>query len=777
MCPNDGYVIIRRSEHLCGNLCKTTMAGSKKGILYALIRNYSPHAAAIFMNRVAKLSARWLANRGFSIGIDDVTPGNQLIMQKVDMLKNAYVSCEENIMKWKKGQLEASPGMTEEEYLESILNGTLSKIREALADRCFEELDRLNNAPLIMSTCGSKGSPNNISQMVASVGQQTLNNSRIPNGFENRALPQFEKHSRRPLAKGFVENSFYSGLTGTEFFFHTMTGREGLIDTAVKTADTGYMQRRLIKTLEDICVGYDKTVRTAEGRVVQFIYGDDGLDPSMMADGINPVVFSDVWHHVCAQYPSRLDDPMINSEEMIRLVKKSKHHFGKNWSKIFFNKLVNFVKRKADDLQSTIKSLQIVNKTKNDHKTNNMLSSSQLEIQLHQFGLKITKKQYTQFLQQCQRHYQCAKMDPCTAVGALAAQSLGEPTTQMTLKTFHFAGLASMNITMGVPRIKEIINATAKISTPIIKTPLEESVEKNLTAVRIVKGRIGKTILSDVTSYISTIYSATKDCCLKIKLNLDCINRLQLPITPHSVCASIISNKQCKKFLKKDRTTLHSSVHTKGNDTVIVLPSEGKNNKNSLLFSMQLLNNILPDVVVCGLEDTTRAVIQKKQTGEGYELMVEGTNLLGVIGIPGVKGTEVISNHIKDVAKYLGIEAARKCIMTEMSHTFGEHGLTVDYRHIALLGDVMTFHGQVLGSTLHGVEKMKESVLMLGSFEKTTEHLCDAAMRGTLDTISGVSDSIIMGLPMQVGTGRFDILYNAKDETKKTQNLRPLLLG
>lgn len=116
----------------------------------------------------------------------------------------------------------------------------------------------------------------------ACVGQQVINGNRIPDGFEDRALPLFEKHSKAPAAKGFVANSFYSGLTPPEFFFHTMAGREGLVDTAVKTADTGYMQRRLVKSLEDLCVKYDMTVRNASGDMLQCLYGSDGLDPACM---------------------------------------------------------------------------------------------------------------------------------------------------------------------------------------------------------------------------------------------------------------------------------------------------------------------------------------------------------------------------------------------------------------------------------------------------------------------------------------------------------------
>lgn len=151
--------------------------------------------------------------------------------------------------------------------------------------------------------------------MIACVGQQAISGKRVPNGFENRSLPHFERHSRSPAAKGFVGNSFYSGLTPTEFFFHTMGGREGLVDTAVKTAETGYMQRRLVKSLEDLCLQYDNTVRNSNGDIVQFSFGGDGLDPTYMEGNGCPVELKRVLENITAIYPCR-HEPNLTCEEV-----------------------------------------------------------------------------------------------------------------------------------------------------------------------------------------------------------------------------------------------------------------------------------------------------------------------------------------------------------------------------------------------------------------------------------------------------------------------------
>lgn len=247
MSPNDGYLVIINSEIMCGVFDKNTVGDGKKNSVFGVIlRDYGSDEAAIAMNRLAKLCARWLANIGFSLGINDVIPGPRLSAQKNDIINKAYDVCQGYIDDARKGILKNAPGSDQEGTLEIIVSGELSGVRAACGEICMAELSR-HNSPLIMATCGSKGSKINVSQMVAVVGQQIIAGSRVPDGFQDRFLPHFKKKAREPPAKGFVRNSFFSGLTPTEFLAHAISGREGLVDTAVKTAETGYMARRLMK--------------------------------------------------------------------------------------------------------------------------------------------------------------------------------------------------------------------------------------------------------------------------------------------------------------------------------------------------------------------------------------------------------------------------------------------------------------------------------------------------------------------------------------------------
>lgn len=192
MSQNDGFVIIRGSQILSGVMDKSVLGdGKKHSVFYTILRDYGPQEAANAMNRMAKLCARFLGNRGFSIGINDVTPADDLKQKKEELVEIAYRKCDELITLFNKGELETQPGCNEEQTLEAKIGGLLSKVREEVGDVCINELDNWN-APLIMATCGSKGSTLNVSQMVAVVGQQIISGNRVPDGFQDRSLPHFK---------------------------------------------------------------------------------------------------------------------------------------------------------------------------------------------------------------------------------------------------------------------------------------------------------------------------------------------------------------------------------------------------------------------------------------------------------------------------------------------------------------------------------------------------------------------------------------------------------
>ncbi len=297
MNEDDAWLVIRNSEVMCGVMDKATVGdGKKDSIFYVTMRDFGPDYAVQAMNRLSKLSAKWLTNQGFSIGISDVYPGEDLVNRKKKLIDDAYAKCDGLIEDFTHKRLRRDPGCDEEQTLENKSTGILNAVRQEAGAICLEQLSRWNS-PSIMARCGSKGSNINVAQMVAAVGQQSIGNKRVSDGFQDRTLPHFPKASRQPGAKGFVQNSFFSGLSPTEFLFHAMSGREGLVDTAVKTAETGYMSRRLMKSLEDLSARYDNTVRNSSSGIVQFQYGDDKLDPADMEAKAKPVQFERTFTH------------------------------------------------------------------------------------------------------------------------------------------------------------------------------------------------------------------------------------------------------------------------------------------------------------------------------------------------------------------------------------------------------------------------------------------------------------------------------------------------
>ncbi|VDN04831.1 unnamed protein product [Thelazia callipaeda] len=764
-CVKDSYVIIRNSVLICGVLDKALLgSGSKTNIFYILLRDFGENAAIDAMWRLARIAPVFLSNRGFSIGIGDVRPGDSLLKEKAELLRRGYKVCDEYIQSLKEGRLKAQPGCTEHETLEALILKELSAIRDHAGQACLRNLSR-HNAPLTMAVCGSKGSFINISQMIACVGQQAISGHRPPDGFEDRSLPHFERRQKTPAAKGFVENSFYSGLTPTEFFFHTMGGREGLVDTAVKTAETGYMQRRLVKCLEDLCVNYDGTVRSSVGDIVEFTFGEDGLDPALMESKDGGVVdFKHVLEHIRNTVPHVIEQKELETEELQNLVMDAidlninkKNLMFREQLQSFINEYIKKTEKYYKLSKRCTKHERLASKSQCKNCTNqNFFRQTQIKCHC------LSHEQALAFVELCAKKLKRAICEPGTAVGAIAATSIGEPSTQMTLKTFHFAGVASMNITQGVPRIKEIINGVKLISTPIITAALTNDKDEDLA--RKVKARIEKTMLGEICDYIEEVY-LPDDCFILLKVNAKRVRLLQLEITmssiAHSICAS-----------KLPVPVKISQIRILGKSIMTIRPPEVA--KCSKMMAVQYLKYNIDNVIVKGLPNVKRCVIHAdEKKGDSYKLIVEGTDYRDVMATVGVDGCRTYFNNALTVAEVLGIEAARSSIISEILATMASHGIDLDRRHVMLLADLMTYRGEVLGITRNGLVKMKESVLLLASFEKTADHLFEAAFFSQEDKIIGVSECIILGTPMTIGTGLFKLLYD-HPRKPKVDKLTPI---
>lgn len=278
-CENDAYVVIRNGELVKGTIDAAAVGAFKGKITDRVMKEYGPSAAAKFMDSMTQLAIRGIMLKGFSFGIDDEDIPKDAADQIQDVIDIAKANVDKLIEAYQAGELEPLPGRTLDETLEMRIMQTLGKARDNTGSIAGRYLG-LDNSGVVMAVSGARGSMLNLTQMAACVGQQSVRGERIHRGYEGRTLPHFGSGDLGSKAHGFVHSSYKKGLTPTEFFFHAIGGREGLVDTAIRTSQSGYLQRRLINALQDLEVNYDGTVKETRGIIVQFNYGEDGVDAS-----------------------------------------------------------------------------------------------------------------------------------------------------------------------------------------------------------------------------------------------------------------------------------------------------------------------------------------------------------------------------------------------------------------------------------------------------------------------------------------------------------------
>ena len=351
-------------------------------------------------------------------------------------------------------------------------------------------------------------------------------------------------------------------------------------------------------------------------------------------------------------------------------------------------------------------------------------------------GIAIPEDKVRQILETSSKKYEEHKMDANESAGILAAQSIGEPGTQMTMRTFHYAGVAEINVTLGLPRLIEIVDARRVPSTPMMEVHIEAKYMGNVDVVRKVASKIEKTTLLDIADIETDITN------MKVIIHPEPVKMEQKDITL----------EQIKERLSKDRR-LRGLVEIVGDE--IVIASDEPSFKK-----LQAVVQATRDAVIQGLDGIERAILRKQ--GNEYVVYTAGSNLKDVLSEDKVDRTRTTTNSIQEIYDVLGVEAARNSIIHEASRTLEEQGLTVDIRHIMLVADLMTNDGDVKAIGRHGISGRKSSVLARAAFEITATHLLHAALTGETDHLDGVAENIIVGQPVTLGTGAVNLVYTPK---------------
>lgn len=683
-------VVIKNGELLSGVIDKASIGAEEPdSVLHRIVKDYGNDVARKFLDSILIMLKTYITYRGFSYGYSDLWLDDKTKDEIRGVIQKAYDKVYEFIQQYKDGSLPLTRGLAPEDALELYVVNELSRARDRAgktADRAFPD----DNSGVIMASTGARGSTLNIGQMTAALGQQSIRGRRIYKGYRNRALPHFKTNDTNPDAKGFVKSNYRDGLNPLEFFFHAMGGREGLVDTAVRTQQSGYMQRRLINALEHLKIEYDQTVRDPHGNIIQYLYGEDGIDPA-----------------------------------------KSDHGEAVNISRLLGNEIAVVDGRKASphDIKTIVaKYAAYLNpKIQND-----------LQIALSENNL--SREEIDGILKKTLDLIGKAMADPGEAAGVVTAQSIGEPGTQMTLRTFHFAGVKERNVTLGLPRLIELVDARKKPVTPTMDIYLDKEY------------RITREKALEVAREI--IYTRVSD--LIEKTDVDYGGVLSFQIAENKLAERGCDLQDVYQVLKGSKKKYEISMNDKKSLIKLAIPDEP--DAQTLLA----LKNKLLNTRVKGVADIERVTIVKQE--EEWVIQTAGSNLAKVVAINGVDTSRVTTNNVYEIWQTLGIEAARTALVKEITNTLEEQGLEVDIRHILLVADLMTSKGYLQQIGRHGIAGTKTSVLARAAFEITVPTIAKASLEGQVETLRGVTENVIVGATVPVGTGMVDLYMQVKEK-------------
>ncbi|KAK0540774.1 hypothetical protein OC835_000481 [Tilletia horrida] len=485
-------VLFVDGELLCGVLDKSQFGNSAYGFVHSVYEIYGAEYAGKLLSILSRLFTKFLQHRAFTCRMDDLMlseKGDKLRRKRLEVaaesgrkaaLRNVGLG---DITDLFSADTEAKLKIRMEEVLRD--DAKLAVLDADMMSACNELTNSVNsiipeylhklfprNNMQMMTVSGAKGSPVNVSQITSLLGSQALEGRRVPVMVSGKTLPAFKAFDTTPRAGGYVASRFLTGIRPQEYYFHCMAGREGLIDTAVKTSRSGYLQRCLIKHLEGVRVDYDQTVRNSDGSVLQFYYGEDGLDVSKSKyleefdfTALNLENFKR--RHYSTQLVNMVD--AIKAEEHMAKALKKPHKYPPVMSVLDPVKHIGsmseaFAKKRRDYIAANSRGLLEIKVKKKDR----------VAPKIRNIMPKVTPEAFSAITNIL---YHRGLVEPGESVGLLAAQSVGEPSTQMTLNTFHFAGHGAANVTLGIPRLREIVmTASQNIKTPIMQLPVREGI-------------------------------------------------------------------------------------------------------------------------------------------------------------------------------------------------------------------------------------------------------------------------------------------------------------
>ena len=857
----DERVVINNSELEKGNLDKNVFHGITTGLIPVIYHDYGPFETRKFLDNTQRLVCRWLLTAGFSVGISDLVTDKETDKNLKNKIKEMKTKAYDKLDEIRRGTIDNNSIFNNEEYIEREIIGILNETTSEVGKIGLSQIDENKNRMINMVKSGSKGKETNVAQMIACVGQQNVDGKRITYGFTDRTLPHFTKYDDGPEARGFVKNSFISGLSPQEVFFHAMGGREGLIDTAVKTSETGYIQRRLVKAMEDSKIHYDNTVRTAIGSIIQYIYGEDGMNGCKIEVQVINTIEKDTLEINQEYHLKSTDNPALHmTTEAFETIKADtykkctkhfeemlndkefliKYVFGGEKKKIInypipFERIINNAHKRLQSIgikafKTNLTPDYVLNAIEKIKKDLCIKSNTQgtkffhilLRIHLNPkkliFHYHFTKEIFDWIIEQINEYFKQAIAQPGEMVGIVAAQTIGELGTQMTLDSFHVSGTAAaVKATSGVPRLKEILSATKKTKTPTLIIYMKQDVasivnpdmndDGEITDSRIditknhamnIKNSIEITKLSDILEY-SEIYwdngeyydtNIEKDQgIMKVYKEFEEIESNSCKARSSSPWVlRLVFNKSNMNLFGLKMIDIYTKLNLAYDKYIDCVYSD--DNAEECVFRIKLTeialkdiddkdeiatikaieHNIVYQIILKGYKGIKKVSLNKKKytkyndENNKFDNIVEwvldtdGTNLIDILANPNIDSSRTISNDIREIYDTLGIEAARNALYKELVAVTSEGSM--NFRHMSLLIDTMTYKGQLMSIDRHGINRGDIGPLAKSSFEETTDMLINASIFAEYDKVNGVSANVMLGQQPPCGTGDSRILID-----------------
>ncbi len=614
-------ITIKEGEIIKGVIDKTTFGDEDGDLVKELDRTVGRTETFETIKRAFNLGKNYLTDFGITTSVEDLDLDESVIEAGEEIIKKAERKTDELILAYNEGSLESIPGKTKEESREIKILQALNEVRTKIGEIVKQEFPATNPVNHMIKS-GGGGNILNITQMASCVGQQALGNRRVDFGYTGRTLSFFKQGDLSPKSRGFIKSSFIKGLRPDEFFFQAITGRDSLMDTGLRTPKSGYLYRRLANALQDLRKEYDGTIRDSNNNIIQFIYGDDGLDVT----------------------------------------------------------------------------------------------------KLHIKG----------------------ELDPGEAIGIVTAQSFGEASTQMVLRTFHMAGVAEMQVTQGLPRIIEIFDARKKPSSPKMEVYLNKEFNNERSAKTFAE-KIKEVKLQEIASEIGLDFGNRK---IEIKIYDKGLRQT------HTSIKKVVERLNDVGFKVKERP-----------NSIILNVSEFG------FREIYKLKEKLKETIISGIKNIKQVLIVKKD--RDFVITTLGTNLKEMIIMKEVNKDKLVSNDFYEMADVFGIEVARQLIINEITEVLKSQGLDIDIRHLKLVADAMTNTGGVKGVTRMGIIAQKSSILARATFETPVKQFVNATLKGSGDKLASVIENIILNQPVPIGTGLPGLLVKVvgpltkKDEDKK----------